>query len=83
MRTGQKTWFVFLSSLTPSFSDTVHSELIDEWAKQSGDLYIRSICFSPNGRYLVTGAEDNHIRVRYTLHQHRLVLICSYSYYMR
>lgn len=27
------------------------------------DLYIRSVCFSPDGRYLATGAEDKIIRV--------------------
>lgn len=27
------------------------------------DLYIRSVCFSPDGRYLATGAEDKMIRV--------------------
>lgn len=30
----------------------------------SGDLYIRSVCFSPDGKYLATGAEDKLIRVR-------------------
>lgn len=29
----------------------------------TADLYIRSVCFSPDGRYLATGAEDNLIRV--------------------
>lgn len=31
-----------------------------------GDLYIRSVCFSPDGLYLATGAEDMKIRVRKT-----------------
>jgi glucose repression regulatory protein TUP1 len=26
-------------------------------------LYIRSVCFSPDGKYLATGAEDKLIRV--------------------
>lgn len=30
---------------------------------EDGDLYIRSVCFSPNGAYLATGAEDKVIRV--------------------
>ncbi|CDK29042.1 unnamed protein product [Kuraishia capsulata CBS 1993] len=29
----------------------------------SGDLYIRSVCFSPDGKYLATGAEDKLIRI--------------------
>ncbi|KAK7689559.1 hypothetical protein QCA50_007351 [Cerrena zonata] len=30
---------------------------------KSGDLYIRSVSFSPDGNYLATGAEDNKIRI--------------------
>jgi glucose repression regulatory protein TUP1 len=37
--------------------------LIDDSAPEDGDLYIRSICFSPDGRFLATGAEDKQIRV--------------------
>jgi glucose repression regulatory protein TUP1 len=37
--------------------------LQDDTVDQAGDLYIRSVCFSPDGRYLATGAEDNLIRV--------------------
>lgn len=29
----------------------------------SGDLYIRSVCFSPDGKFLATGAEDKLIRI--------------------
>lgn len=35
----------------------------DENAQKEGDLYIRSVCFSPDGKYLATGAEDKKIRV--------------------
>jgi glucose repression regulatory protein TUP1 len=37
--------------------------LTDESADVTGDLYIRSVCFSPDGKYLATGAEDKLIRV--------------------
>ena len=30
----------------------------------AGNLYIRSVCFSPDGKYLITGADDKQIRVR-------------------
>lgn len=29
----------------------------------NGDLYIRSVCFSPDGKFLATGAEDKLIRI--------------------
>lgn len=35
----------------------------DESTSKSDDLYIRSVCFSPDGVYLATGAEDRIIRV--------------------
>ncbi|KXS99377.1 hypothetical protein AC578_8996 [Pseudocercospora eumusae] len=37
--------------------------LQDNQTNSEGDLYIRSVCFSPDGRYLATGAEDKIIRV--------------------
>jgi len=37
--------------------------LVDDTAAQAGDLYIRSITFSPDCKYLATGAEDRQIRV--------------------
>ena len=40
------------------------SVLVDDAATKTGDLYIRSVCFSPDGKYLATGAEDKQIRVR-------------------
>lgn len=39
------------------------SHLQDENVDAQGDLYIRSVCFSPDGNYLATGAEDKLIRV--------------------
>lgn len=40
----------------------VFSVLADDTAGKD-DLYIRSVCFSPDGKYLATGAEDKQIRV--------------------
>jgi glucose repression regulatory protein TUP1 len=37
--------------------------LQDNSLNEEGDLYIRSVCFSPDGKYLATGAEDKVIRV--------------------
>lgn len=37
--------------------------LEDTTVQRDGDLYIRSVCFSPDGNYLATGAEDKQIRV--------------------
>lgn len=39
------------------------TRLEDKNAERDGDLYIRSVCFSPDGKYLATGAEDKLIRV--------------------
>ena len=41
------------------------SVLQDDSVDSVGDLYIRSVCFSPDGRYLATGAEDKLIRVSF------------------
>lgn len=39
-------------------------ELVDDTVvDKDGDLYIRSVCFSPDGKLLATGAEDRRIRV--------------------
>lgn len=43
------------------------SVLADDSAGKAGDLYIRSVCFSPDGKFLATGAEDKQIRVRHLL----------------
>ena len=62
--TGQKTWSVIFSFVPRCLSDMGTSVLVDEAASKTGDLYIRSVCFSPDGKYLATGAEDKQIRVR-------------------
>jgi glucose repression regulatory protein TUP1 len=38
------------------------STFTDENAK-AGDLYIRSVCFSPDGKFLAAGAEDKTVKV--------------------
>ena len=53
-----------------TFTETVFflshdSVLADDSAGKSGDLYIRSVCFSPDSKYLATGADDKQIRVRF------------------
>jgi len=39
------------------------SHLQDTSLPADGDLYIRSVCFSPDGTHLATGAEDKIIRI--------------------
>ena len=48
-----------------------YSVLVDNDAAQAGDLYIRSITFSPDCKYLATGAEDRQIRVSIGRHAAR------------
>ena len=58
---------VCMSSYLSNFFPNVfaNSVLVEESAGKAGDLYIRSVCFSPDGKYLATGAEDKQIRVRH------------------
>lgn len=44
-------------------SGAVVAHLEEDTTDKDGDLYIRSVCFSPDGEYLATGAEDKCIRL--------------------
>ena len=66
--TGLKTWYAFVTTMAPTIL-TSFSVLVDPNAPKTGDLYIRSICFSPDGKYLATGAEDKVIRVRLSIYR--------------
>jgi WD40 repeat protein len=39
---------------------------IDSAGSSPEDMYIRCLCFSPNGKYLATGSEDTLVRVRWS-----------------
>lgn len=54
-----------------------NSVLQDENAGRDGDLYIRSVSFSPDGKFLATGAEDKQIRVSFVKHRQALTEIIT------
>ena len=64
-KTGIKTWCFFFGFDLFFFKSLSFrpSTLADETVGKLGDLYIRSVCFSPDGKYLATGAEDKQIRI--------------------
>ncbi|KAF9949775.1 general transcription repressor [Modicella reniformis] len=45
------------------FSKFTQARMCADDAAGKEDLYIRSVCFSPDGKYLATGAEDKQIRI--------------------
>ncbi|KAJ7634499.1 chromatin associated protein [Roridomyces roridus] len=50
--------------------------LIDPAVPKGGDLYIRSVCFSPDGVLLATGAEDAQIRI-WDIAKKRIITVLS------
>lgn len=63
-RPERKSGTCYSHPLIFAYTNAHSSVLADENASKTGDLYIRSVCYSPDGRYLATGAEDKQIRVR-------------------
>jgi glucose repression regulatory protein TUP1 len=63
VKNGSKTWYIYCT-FWEEVAHGLRSSLIDENTYKTGDLYIRSVCFSPDGKQLATGAEDSRIRVR-------------------
>ena len=58
-------WLFHILQSSPLLTEKCSSVLVHDTAGEAGDLYIRSVCFSPDGKYLATGAEDKQIRVRH------------------
>ena len=67
VQTGSKIMQVLRDAIIPHFAYSTNTflyrTLADEEAPKDADLYIRSVAFSPDGKYLATGAEDNLIRL--------------------
>lgn len=61
---------VYSQAISLSLTPSACSVLVDDAASKTGDLYIRSVCFSPDGKFLATGAEDKQIRVRVTINSY-------------
>uniref|UniRef100_A0A8C5ZAC0 Uncharacterized protein n=1 Tax=Marmota marmota marmota TaxID=9994 RepID=A0A8C5ZAC0_MARMA len=49
-------------------------ENLNTSSSPSSDLYIRSVCFSPDGKFLATGAEDRLIRI-WDIENRKIVMI--------
>ena len=58
-------WLFYILQSLPLLTEKCSSVLVDDTAGEAGGSYIRSVCFSPDGKYLATGAEDKQIRVRH------------------
>ncbi|KAJ3413492.1 general transcription repressor [Chytridiales sp. JEL 0842] len=56
VRSGQRVYTLVAEDLATPGSNA-------QPGQPQGDLYIRSVCFSPDARYLATGAEDHVVRV--------------------
>lgn len=61
--TGAKIRFELGDKAIQARTDVLRSTLVNEQVQKDTDLYIRSLCFSPDAKYIATGAEDHVIRV--------------------
>ena len=55
-------WLFYIFQSLSLLTEKCSSVLVDDTA---GEADIRSVCFSPNGKYLATGGENAQIRVRH------------------
>jgi len=58
-------WLFHILQSLPLLTEKCSSVLVDDTAGEAGGSLILSVCFSPDGRYLATGASDKQIRVRH------------------
>ena len=58
-------WLFYILWSLPLLTEKCSSVLVGDTAAGAGVLYIQSVCFSPDGKYLATGASDKQIRVRH------------------
>lgn len=69
-----KIFEVATGNLVTELVDDTKTGTEDANSASSADLYIRSVCFSPDGKFLATGAEDKLIRI-WDIAQRKIVMV--------